>query len=120
MNDIAECLGDPPSARKLLQMMFEQVKQSSNTCYEKSKSIDAKFTDWLLYVCELYAACVQLENNDGDVRLSHQISLVAEQSRIDYQRSTVDEAKKISDLLAKQIDFASNSLKKASEEFPAK
>lgn len=117
--DIIEVLGDPSSARKLLRPQYDMLRQSTNDCFERAKELDLKFTNWLLYVCELYAACVKLAGGDRDALLSNQLSFVAEQSRIDYDKSSIDEAKKIKELLAKQIDNASNSFRKAADGFPS-
>lgn len=53
-----------------------------------------------------------------DTLLSNQICLAAEQTRMDYQKETVDEAKKATELLGKQVGLASDAFKKASDDFP--
>jgi len=37
---------------------------------------------------------------------------------MDYQKETVDEAKKATELLGKQVGLASDAFKKASDDFP--
>lgn len=80
--------------------------------------MDKKFEDWLLYVCEMHAACVQQENSTRETIFSNEICVAAEQTRLDYQKSTVEEAQKAFDLMGKQVENAGEAFKKASDEFP--
>lgn len=80
--------------------------------------MDKKFDDWLLYVCEMHAACVQEENDTREAALSNEMCLAAEATRLDYAKSTVEEAKKASEVIGNQVSTASEAFKKASDEFP--
>jgi hypothetical protein len=109
---------DPPSARKLLKHQFQEVSRGAEDCLQASIAMDKKFTDWLLFACELYAACVQQERTSREEGLSNEIRLAAESRRIDFQKSAGDEARNTQDLLGKQVAAASDTFKKASDEFP--
>ncbi|KAK3938884.1 hypothetical protein QBC46DRAFT_343143 [Diplogelasinospora grovesii] len=54
-----------------------------------------------------------------DSLLSNEICLAAEHTRLDYQKGTVEEAKKASETLGKQVGLAAEAFKKASDEFPS-
>jgi hypothetical protein len=81
-------------------------------------AIDKKFGLWLLYVCEMHAACVEEEYSTRDQLFSNAASLAVAQTQVDIQQSTLEEAKKAQDLMGKQVNIASESFKKASDEFP--
>ncbi|KAI1855398.1 hypothetical protein JX266_000263 [Neoarthrinium moseri] len=118
INEIVPTIADPVSAKKMLRPQLETLKSGANTCLNSAIAMDKKFEDWLLYVCEMHAACVQQENNTREALQSNEINLVAEGSRLDYQKSTVEEAKKAHEELGKQVGVASEAFKKASDEFP--
>jgi hypothetical protein len=118
INDIIPTIADPPSAKKMLRPQLETLGRGAQTCLDASIAMDKKFTDWLLYVCEMHAACVQQESTTRETLLSNEICLAAESTRLDYQKSTVEEAKKAQELLGKQVNVASEAFKKASDEFP--
>lgn len=80
--------------------------------------MDKKFEDWLLYVCEMHAACVQQEHTTKEAILSNEICVAAQQTRLDNQAKTVDKAQEAFDLMGKQVETASEAFKKASDEFP--
>ncbi|TVY67615.1 hypothetical protein Focb16_v002486 [Fusarium oxysporum f. sp. cubense] len=118
INDIIPTIADPPSAKKMLRPQLQTLSRGAQTCLDASIAMDKKFTDWLLYVCEMHAACVQQESTTREALLSNEICMAAESTRLDYQKSAVDEAKKAQELLGKQVTTASEAFKKASDEFP--
>ncbi|KAL5589346.1 hypothetical protein FOVSG1_011213 [Fusarium oxysporum f. sp. vasinfectum] len=118
INDIIPTIADTPSAKRMLRPQLQTLSRGAQTCLDASIAMDKKFTEWLLYVCELHAACVQQESTTREALLSNEICLAAESTRLDYQKSAVEEAKKAQDLLGKQVTTASEAFKKASDEFP--
>ncbi|KAF4949191.1 hypothetical protein FGADI_9048 [Fusarium gaditjirri] len=118
INDIIPTIADPPSAKKMLRPQLQTISRGAQTCLDASIAMDKRFTDWLLYVCEMHAACVQQENTTRDALLSNEICLAAESTRLDYQKTAVEEAKNAQELLGKQVKTASEAFKKASDEFP--
>ncbi|KAI1869369.1 hypothetical protein JX265_006459 [Neoarthrinium moseri] len=90
INEIVPTIADPVSAKKMLRPQLETLKSGANTCLNSAIAMD--------------------KNNE--------INLVAEGSRLDYQKSTVEEAKKAHEELGKQVGVASEAFKKASDEFP--
>ncbi|KAL2061472.1 hypothetical protein VTL71DRAFT_6849 [Oculimacula yallundae] len=118
INTIFAIIGSPMDAKKMLKPQLNAVKDSAQNCLQASQAMDKKFEDWLLYVCEMHAACVEQENTSRDQLLSNEICLAAEQTRLDYQKDAVDEARKVSDTMGEQIKLASEAFKKASDEFP--
>jgi hypothetical protein len=118
INDVVLTIGDPPSAEKILRSQLATLSRGAQTCLDASIAMDKKFTDWLLYVCEMHAACVQQESSTREILLSNEICLAAESTRLDYEKTAVDEAKKAQDLVGKQVTTASEAFKKASDEFP--
>ncbi|KAK3321875.1 hypothetical protein B0H66DRAFT_581333 [Apodospora peruviana] len=119
INDIVGSLGDPMLAKKLLRPQLGLLNGGARKCYDVAVAMDKKFESWLLYVCEMHAACVQQEVTTRDALLSNQICFAAEQTRLDYQKETAQEARKAADLVAKQVDLAADAFKQASEEFPS-
>ena len=80
--------------------------------------MDKRFVDWLMYACELYTACVQQESTTQEESLSKEVCLAAENTYLDYQKSTDDEARKTKELLGKQIGTTSDLFRRISDEFP--
>ena len=80
--------------------------------------IDKRFDDWLLYACEIHAACVEQENTTRESLLSNKVCLAAEQTRLDYQKASVETAENTSKVLGKQVELAGQAFKKASDDFP--
>ncbi|KAL6922413.1 hypothetical protein FSST1_006439 [Fusarium sambucinum] len=118
INDIIPTIGDPPSAKRMLRPQLQTLSRGAEACLNASIDMDKKFTEWLLYVCELHAACVQHEGTASEALRSNEICLVAESTRLDYQKSPVEEARRAQDLWGKQVASASEAFKKASDEFP--
>ncbi|KAK1777277.1 hypothetical protein QBC45DRAFT_417155 [Copromyces sp. CBS 386.78] len=118
INDILATIGEPESAKKMLRPQLNTLKQGSTTCLEEAQKMDKEFEAWLLYVCEMHAACVQQENTTREAILSNEICVAAEQTRLDYQKSTVEEAQKAFNLMGKQVETASEAFKLASDKFP--
>ena len=83
-----------------------------------TRFMDKKFVDWLMYACELYTACVQQESTTQEEPLSKEVCLAAENTYLDYQKSTDDEARKTKELLGKQIATTSDLFRRISDEFP--
>ncbi|KAI5920341.1 hypothetical protein F4810DRAFT_703039 [Camillea tinctor] len=119
INDIVRCIGDPISAKKMLRPQLSTLKSGAASCLQRAMDIDKKFEEWLLYVCEIHAACAQEENDTRNALLNNEIYLAAEQTRLDYQKSTAEEAKKAQEAIGKQVTAASAAFKKASDEFPS-
>ncbi|KAK0660478.1 hypothetical protein QBC41DRAFT_383707 [Cercophora samala] len=118
IQDIVKVIGDPISARKTLKSQLNTLKKGADTCLEQAKLMDQKFEHWLLYVCELHAACVQEQGTTNEALESNKVCMAAEQVRLDQQKSTVEVAKKSTETLAKSLDTATEAFKKASNEFP--
>jgi hypothetical protein len=98
MIELIQTLGDPKSAQKLLKPQLEAVEQGAQACVDAVTAIDKKFEDWLMFTCELHAACVDKEQLTQEAIISSEVCVAAEQTRLDYQRSTVEQAKKTTDL----------------------
>ena len=94
------------------------MKSGATQCYDVAVKLDKRFEDWLLYTCEIHAACVQQENTTRDSLASNSICIAAEQTRLDYGKTAVEEAEKASKLLGSQVQLAGDAFKKASHEFP--
>ncbi|OBS29597.1 hypothetical protein FPOA_03534 [Fusarium poae] len=118
ISDIIPTIGDAYSAKKMLRPQVQHLSRSAQTCLEASIGMDKKFTEWLLYVCELHAACVQHEGTDSEELLSNDICLIAESTRLDYKNSSMEEARRAQDLVGKQVTAASEVFKKVSDEVP--
>jgi hypothetical protein len=118
INQIVEIIGRPNDAKKMLKPQLNTLKTAAQQCLETSQAMDKKFEDWLLYVCEMHAACVEQENTTRDQLLSNEVCVAAEQTRLEFQKEAVEEAKKASNTMGEQIKLASEAFKKASDEFP--
>lgn len=80
---------------------------------------DKVFDQWLLYVCELYAAVVQQNGTAEEKTQSAEISRAAEQARLGDLKSSNDERNAM-DLMAKQVEASSEAFKKAAAEYPTR
>ena len=118
MEDDVQLLGDSFSAKALLRPQFSTIKSNASECFEAAVEIDRRFDGWLLYACELHAACVEQTNTTRESLLSNKVCLAAEQTRLDYQRATVETAENTSKGFGKQVELAEQAFKKASDEFP--
>ena len=118
MDDVLKSLGDPFSAKSMLKPQFSTIKSNASECFETAVKIDQKFDGWLLYACELHAACVEQENTTRESLLSNKVCLTAEQTRLDYRKATVETAETTSKIFGKQVELAEQAFKKASGEFP--
>ncbi|RFN45623.1 hypothetical protein FIE12Z_10125 [Fusarium flagelliforme] len=119
INDIIRTIYDPQSATRMLRPQFQTVSRGAEDCLQASIAMDQKFTDWLLFACELYVGCVRQESTTREEDLSNEICLAAENTCVDLQKSAEDENGKSQELLAKQVDAVANASKKASDEFPS-
>lgn len=81
--------------------------------------MDKKFEDWLLFACELHAACVALDPAMQEVITSREFCVAAEQARLDHQQSTVEQAEKASTLLEKQLSLAWDAYREVSSKIPS-
>lgn len=118
INDVIPTIYDPQSARKLLKPQFQTVSRGAQSCLEASIAMHNRYTDWLLFACELHAACVRQESTTQETDLSSEICLAAEGTRLDYQKSTTEEARRFQELLGKQVAAVSDTFKRISDEFP--
>jgi outer membrane murein-binding lipoprotein Lpp len=110
---------DPVSAQKLLKPQMSALKTGADDCLDHATAIDKVFDDWLMYVCELHAGCVNESATTKDALASNAICLVAEQSRLDYQQAALADAKDATEKIGKTLDLASEAYKKASDSFPS-
>jgi hypothetical protein len=81
--------------------------------------MDKKFEEWLWFAADLHSNCVQEQSSNEERRLATEVNMSVAQRQFDSQKNTVDEAKKISQKLGKQLDVASEAYKKASDSFPS-
>lgn len=118
MNDVLKMINDPPTAKKLLKPQLNTIKAGANSCLDAAQKIDKKFEDWLLFACELHAACVAQDQTNQEALLSNEACIAAEQTRLDLAKSSVEDAKKTTELLGKQVSMAGDAFKTASDKFP--
>ena len=119
MGDIVDSLSDPPTAKKLLRPQMNALKNDADECFQAAQRIDAKFDAWLMYVCEMHAACVQQSSSTQEKLNSTAINLAAENTKLEYTNAAVGDAKKATTMLEKQLDTASQAYKMASDKFPS-
>lgn len=110
---------DPPSAKALLKPQMNAIKNSAQTCADRAHDMEKRFNDWLFYACEMHAACVEQERTNTDIMTANEISIAAEQTKLDSQKDAVAMAKSATDLLGKQVETSSEAFKKASDNFPS-
>ena len=118
MNEMIQIIADPQSAQKMLKPQLKTIENGAAACLDAVTAIDKKFENWLLYACELHAACVQKDQDTQDAILSSEVCVATEQCRLEGQKATVDQAKKASDLLESQVKMAGDAFKQASDKFP--
>lgn len=98
---------------------MNSLKVAAQECYDSAVAMDQKFEQWLMYVCEMHAACVQRSSTAQETLNTTTINLAAENSKVDYQTSSLSEAKIATELVENQMETASNAYKKASDTFPS-
>lgn len=118
IGEIVPTIADPQSARKMLLPQFDAISRGAQTGLDASIAMDKKLTDWLLYVCEMHAACVQQEGTAQERLLSQEICLAAESTLLENQKSVMDDAKHVEMLLSNQVTATFDAFLKASDEFP--
>ena len=114
-----DSLSDPPTAKKLLRPQMKSLKEGARQCLEAAQKIDAKFDAWLMYVCEMHAACVQQSSTAQEQLNCTAINLAAENTKLEYNNAALTDAKKATTKLEKQLDTASEAYKMASDKFPS-
>lgn len=113
-----QSLGSPQDAKILLRRQLESLRAAATDCYESAKTIDEKFDVWLWQACELHLACVATQSSTEDKLAINEIDLAVTKTSIDYQKETVESAKKATQNLEKSLNAATEAYKKASDEFP--
>ena len=118
MGQILQVIMDPPAAKKLLRPQLNTISNGADDCLTAVRKIDKKFDDWLMFACELHAACVAHEQETHDALLSNEACVAAEQTRLEGAKASVEDARKATQTLEKQVNMAGDAFKLASDKFP--
>ncbi|EAW24615.1 uncharacterized protein NFIA_041930 [Aspergillus fischeri NRRL 181] len=110
---------DPADVQKMLVPQLRSVKKAADECHTRALQMDKKFEEWLWFAADLHSNCVQEQSSNEERRLATEVNMSVAQRQFDSQNNTVEEAKKISEKLGKQLDVASEAYKKASDSFPS-
>ncbi|GIK00972.1 hypothetical protein Aspvir_005002 [Aspergillus viridinutans] len=110
---------DPADVQKMLVPQLRSVQKAAEECHARALQMDKKFEEWLWHAADLHSNCVQEESSNEERRLATEVNMSVAQRQFDSQKNTVEEAKKISEKLGKQLDVASEAYKKASDNFPS-
>ncbi|GFF59266.1 hypothetical protein IFM51744_09854 [Aspergillus udagawae] len=110
---------DPADVQKMLVPQLRSVKKAADECHTRALQMDKKFEEWLWFAADLHSNCVQEQSSNEERRLATEVNMSVAQRQFDSQKNTVEEAKKISEKLGKQLDVASEAYKKASDSFPS-
>ncbi|KAH1628851.1 hypothetical protein KXX39_004197 [Aspergillus fumigatus] len=98
---------------------LRSVKKAADECHTRALQMDKKFEEWLWFAADLHSNCVQEQSSNEERLLATKVNMSVAQRQFDSQKNTVEEAKKISEKLGKQLDVASEAYKKASDSFPS-
>ncbi|KAH1731627.1 hypothetical protein V6000_006199 [Aspergillus fumigatus] len=110
---------DPADVHKMLVPQLRSVKKAADECHTRALQMDKKFEEWLWFAADLHSNCVQEQSSNEERLLATKVNMSVAQRQFDSQKNTVEEAKKISEKLGKQLDVASEAYKKASDSFPS-
>lgn len=113
-----QSLGSQQDAKILLRRQLQSLRASATDCYDSAKKIDEKFDAWLWQACELHLACVATQSSTEDRLAINEIDQAVTKTSIDYQKETVEGAKKATQNLEMSLNTATEAYKKASDEFP--
>ncbi|GBF61114.1 hypothetical protein TMEN_3584 [Trichophyton mentagrophytes] len=119
VNGIMEIIIDPISAQRMLKGALLSIKKSADDCYDRAKTIDKGFNDWMLYATELYASCVEKESSAEEQLAKTKLQMLAAQNILKADEINVKNQKDTTRTFKKQLQMASNVYKKASDSFPS-
>ncbi|KMQ42512.1 hypothetical protein HL42_6800 [Trichophyton rubrum] len=119
VNSIMEIIIDPMSAQRMLKGALLSIKKSADDCYDRAKTIDKGFNDWMLYATELYACCVEKESSAEEQLAKTKLQMLAAQNILKADEINVKNQKDATRIFKKQLQIASNVYKKASDSFPS-
>ena len=98
---------------------MNSLKEGAYQGLKAAQEIDGKFDAWLMYICEIHAACVQKSSTAQEQLNCAAINLAAESTKLEYSNAAVADAKETTTKLEKQLDTASEAYKMASDKFPS-
>ncbi|EPS44446.1 hypothetical protein H072_1570 [Dactylellina haptotyla CBS 200.50] len=116
--NVLESVFDEMAAKQILRHEFDGIKASVSQSVEISVKVDQKFEEWLIFVRDLHAACVQEQGDDHDRLQKDQIQTAVERSLLNTRAQPAEQGKNVANLLGDQIKFAEETFKKLSDEFP--
>ncbi|KAH2363035.1 hypothetical protein KXV98_004325 [Aspergillus fumigatus] len=119
--EIIQIIGspDPADVQKMLVPQLRSVKKAADECHTRALQMDKKFEEWLWFAADLHSNCVQEQSSNEERLLATKVNMSVAQRQFDSEKNTVEEAKKISEKLGKQLDVTSEAYKKASDSFPS-
>ncbi|KAH3298599.1 hypothetical protein KXW39_008369 [Aspergillus fumigatus] len=119
--EIIQIIGspDPADVQKMLVPQLRSVKKAADECHTRAVQMDKKFEEWLWFAADLHSNCVQEQSSNEERLLATKVNMSVAQRQFDSEKNTVEEAKKISEKLGKQLDVTSEAYKKASDSFPS-
>lgn len=103
----------------MLVPQLRSVKKAADECHTRAVQMDKKFEEWLWFAADLHSNCVQEQSSNEERLLATKVNMSVAQRQFDSEKNTVEEAKKISEKLGKQLDVTSEAYKKASDRFPS-
>ncbi|KAK9659654.1 hypothetical protein V6Z96_001341 [Aspergillus fumigatus] len=103
----------------MLVPQLRSVKKAADECHTRAVQMDKKFEEWLWFAADLHSNCVQEQSSNEERLLATKVNMSVAQRQFDSEKNTVEEAKKISEKLGKQLDVTSEAYKKASDSFPS-
>ena len=118
-NNLIEVVSDPESAQRTLQPYFDKLISGSGQCYIKAKEMDEALDQWLLYVCELHAACTSMNSTNEEKLQAANIDLLACRARVNYEAEKDSSTKGFTANLEKQMMMTGATLQNMSGSFPA-
>ncbi|EEQ29139.1 conserved hypothetical protein [Microsporum canis CBS 113480] len=119
VNDIMMIIINPDDAQRMLKGSLMSIKKSADDCYERAKTIDKGFNDWMLYATELYTCCIQKESTAEEKLAATKIQMLVAQNILKADEINVKTQKANTKVFQKQLKMASDVYKKASDSFPS-
>ncbi|KAM5458497.1 hypothetical protein MaudCBS49596_000411 [Microsporum audouinii] len=119
VNDIMVIIINPDDAQRMLKGSLMSIKKSADDCYERAKTIDKGFNDWMLYATELYTCCIQKESTAEEKLAATKIQMLVAQNILKADEINVKTQKANTKVFQKQLKMASDVYKKASDSFPS-
>ncbi|EWC47857.1 hypothetical protein DRE_02739 [Drechslerella stenobrocha 248] len=115
---IVSCL-DQNGPALMLKARMNMLKKSANKCRDSALLIDARFEEWLYYVCMFHVACVEQQSATQAKELQNQLDQKSTEIKKTAAQKNVNAANEAVKMYKGQVKEAQEEYKKAMDSFPS-